>query len=137
MGDHVICGIIVDNNPVGMATGCGDRTKSTVTRHPLTSCICLTVTLAVSLPLIIFSATAGRLYLEADQQAVLHQRHQPRRVVSGPGFIKFNPWDTKAEVRDAILLSELSYVHVSDSLNGSRHAVAGPGLFFPGTRSAG
>jgi len=106
-----------------------------VAKRPIQTCGCFTATLAVCIPLLVI-ACSGKIYLARDQQAVLTERHQPKRVVNGPGYVTFDPFRVKAEVKPALLLSELSYVHVRDSVLGVKKAVAGPGLFFPGMRHA-
>jgi hypothetical protein len=110
----------------------GKDCRRTLKSHPFMTCACATTSMTTALVLTIYACTAGKVYLDRDQQAILHQRHELKRVVNGPGYVRFDPFKVRAEVRNAILLTELTFVNVKDSVLGTKKTVAGPGLYFPG-----
>lgn len=100
--------------------------------NPVTKCCFATCVIAVIVGIIIgiYAAAAGQVWLQEDEQALMVGALD-KYTSNGPGIIRFDPFWYAAEVRKAILLTELQYVRVTDTLSGLITVVAGPKLFFP------
>eukprot|EP01052_Picozoa_sp_SAG31_P035730 SAG31_NODE_4351_length_3323_cov_2.160360_1_plen_434_part_00 len=77
------------------------------------------------------------VFLQKDEQLLLVGL-TTREVINGPCVSAYVPILKPGQQRKAVLLDELSYVIVTDTLAGVQRTVEGPQLFFPGAyESAG
>lgn len=71
------------------------------------------------------------VFLMKDEQLLL-ETPQSREVHNGPGRVFYVPFLHKATKRAAILLDEMEYVVVTESLTGVQRSEVGPKLLFQG-----
>jgi len=100
---------------------------------PLVMCCAGTCVIGTIVGIIlgIYAAVAGQIWLQEDEQALMVGALD-KYTANGPGVIRFDPFWYSAEARKAILLTELHYVRVTDTLTGLITVVKGPKLYFPG-----
>jgi len=103
-------------------------------RNPTaTKCCCLVFGVGTLVGIIcgIYALAAGEVWLKEDQQALMVGALD-KYTKNGPGVVRFDPFWYKAEIRKGVLLSEIQYLRVTDSLTGIVRVVEGPKLFFAG-----
>ena len=102
--------------------------KSSTAKVCIAACV---IGVLVGIIIAIYAVAAGQIWLSEDEQALMVSALD-KYTANGPGVIRFDPFWYSAEKRSAILLTEIQYVRVTDTLTGLISVVAGPKLFFPG-----
>jgi len=92
---------------------------------------CSGIAVFVGVILGIYAAAAGFVMLNENEQALI-TCYYDKEVSNGPGEARFNPFECSASKREAIILSEVEYIKVTNTLTGLITSVNGPAKFFRG-----
>jgi len=85
----------------------------------------------VAISLFVFLVFKPVVFLKRDEQLLI-EKLSDKEVQNGPGMCVCLPMVSKATRRKAILLEELDYVIVTDTLSGVQRVECGPQLIFIG-----
>jgi len=105
--------------------------KEKALRSPLCKFLIFIAGIAVLVGIIlgIYAGAAGYVMLNSDEQAVLTSCCD-KYVENGPGYVRFDPFWYGASKRKAIVLSEVEYIRITNTLTGIITSVNGPAQHF-------